>query len=124
GPGEQYAAVAPGRRTAGKTGAGKLSPQPLPAGKTASFIPRLIGEVRGYSETSKTSWRGANDQVFIDAAKRYNDKYGLSPRDPGYITHEFLKSWAMIESGGEGDRKAFMTDPFQVNDPRNWVAEK
>jgi hypothetical protein len=119
---EQYAAAA-GTRSSGKPRTGKQPQNPSSTAKQASSKP-AIGEVRGYLEVGKTNWRAANDQIFIDAAKKYNEKYGLSPNDPGYITPEFLKSWAMIESGGEGDRKAFLTDPFQVNDPRNWVPEK
>jgi len=117
--GEQYAAVG------GRGGrSGPAQPQKPSTAKQTPSKAGLIGEVHGYSEIGKTSWRAANDQVFIDAAKIYNEKYGLLPNHSGYITPEFLKSWAMIESGGEGDRKAFLTDPFQVNDPRNWVAEK
>ncbi len=81
-----------------------------------------VGEVRDYNESGNDSWRAANDKAFTNAANNYNKKYGLKPGDRGYITPEFLKSWAMIESGG--DKKAFSTDPFQVNDPRNWAKEK
>jgi hypothetical protein len=44
--------------------------------------------------------------------------------DQGYRTPEFLKAWAMRESGGEGDERAFRTDPFQVNNPGDWAPEK
>jgi hypothetical protein len=82
-------------------------------GSQQSVVQQAIGNVRDYSETGNDSWRNSNDQVFIDAAKQYNEKYGLLPNHPGYITPEFLKSWAMIESGGT--KKAFLSDPFQVN---------
>ena len=89
-------------------------PQKAPgSAATVQSTPGRIGKVRGYSETGTDSWRAANDQVFIEAAKKYNEKYGLLPNHPGYITPEFLKSWAMIESGGT--KAAFESDPFQVN---------
>lgn len=30
----------------------------------------------------------------------------------------------MVESGSSADRKVFLTDPFQVNNPQDWVPAK
>ena len=82
--------------------------------------PTKIGEIKGFPETGKTAWRSANDLVFIQAANEYNSAHGLSKNDEGYITPKLLKAWAMIESGGEGDKEAFLRDPLQVNNPDDW----
>ena len=37
---------------------------------------------------------------------------------------QMLKAWTMVESGGEGDKAAFLSDPFQVNNPGDWVHSK
>ena len=74
--------------------------------------------VRGYPDTGKDAWRAANDAVFIRAAADWNAKNGLKPGDPRYLDPQFMKAWAMVESGG--DKRAFLTDPFQVNKPGDW----
>lgn len=102
---QQYAWASPREASA-------AVPGQQPGGQRRA-TPPAIGMVRDYPETGQDSWRAANDQIFINAAKKYNEKYGLFPNHPGYITPEFLKSWAMIESGGT--KSAFLTDPFQVN---------
>lgn len=81
-----------------------------------------IGAIEGYPETGSNSWRADNDQTFIDACTNYNEKYGLSEGDDGYITPKMLKAWAMVESGGSPD--AFLTDPLQVNNPGDWDDRK
>lgn len=81
-----------------------------------------IGEIDGYPESGNNSWRAANDQVFIDACNNYNEKYGLSEGDDGYVSPKMLKAWAMVESGGTRD--AFETDPLQVNNPGDWDDRK
>jgi hypothetical protein len=52
--------------------------------------------VPGYPDTGADSWRAANDQVFIDAAKKFNSERGLKPGDPKYIDPQFIKAWAMV----------------------------
>ncbi|MBW3139629.1 VCBS repeat-containing protein [Ferrimonas balearica] len=79
-------------------------------------------QVPGYDESGSNSWRSDNDQVFIDAVKEYNQKYGLSPGDDSYWTAKLLKAQAMIESGGH--KSAFLSDPLQVNVAGDWVPEK
>ena len=101
--------VTPNKPTATAPGKAKSSP---------------IKPIEGYPETGKNSWRSDNDEVFIKAAKDYNTKYNLKPGDPGYRTPEFMKAWAMRESGGEGDFKQFASDPFQVNNPGDWADKK
>lgn len=81
-------------------------------------------EIPGYPEIGRNSWRASNDYAFEAAANFYNKKYGLRRGDSDYKTPEFLKAWAMRESGGEGDRSAFSSDPFQVNVPGDWAPEK
>lgn len=83
-----------------------------------------IGEIKGYPETGNTEWRSYNDQIFIDACNSYNEKYNLTEEDDGYITPKQLKAWAMVESGGAGDKEAFLTDPLQVNNPGDWDERK
>jgi len=83
-----------------------------------------IAEIPGFPQTGKTSWRAANDLAFSAAADFYNRKYGLKPGDQGFRTPEFMKAWAMRESGGEGSRAAFLSDPYQVNNSRDWADEK
>lgn len=81
---------------------------------------RPIAEIPGYPQSGKTSWRSSNDLIFAAAADHYNHKYKLKPGDQGFRTPEFMKAWAMRESGGEGNRADFLTDPFQVNVPGDW----
>lgn len=81
-----------------------------------------IGAIEGYPETGNNSWRADNDQAFIDACNNYNEKYGLSEGDDGYVSPKMLKAWAMVESGGSPD--AFATDPLQVNNPGDWDDRK
>lgn len=38
-----------------------------------------------YPETGADSWRSANDQVFIEAANKFNRERGLKPGDPKYV---------------------------------------
>lgn len=78
--------------------------------------------IEGYPETGNNSWRADNDQAFIDACNNYNEKYGLSEGDDGYVSPKMLKAWAMVESGGPPD--AFATDPLQVNNPGDWDDRK
>jgi hypothetical protein len=61
-----------------------------------------ISEIPGFPQNDKTSWRSSNDHVFAAAADFYNKKYKLKQGDQGFRTPEFMKSWAMVESGGEG----------------------
>jgi hypothetical protein len=37
---------------------------------------------------------------------------------------QLLKAWAMVESGGDLFKSAFLSDPFQVNKPGDWVTDK
>ena len=79
-------------------------------------------QVQGYPETGAFSWRAQHDQIFIDMASDWNFNHDLSPGDDGFRTPEFLKTWAMVESGGS--KQAFLSDPFQVNNLGDWVPEK
>jgi hypothetical protein len=112
----------------------RVPPQP-PAGQNRSSYGRVrivgverdltvpirpIAEIPGYPQNGRTSWRSSNDLIFAAAADHYNHKYNLKPEDQGFRTPEFMKAWAMRESGGEGNRDAFLTDPFQVNNPGDW----
>lgn len=81
-----------------------------------------IGEISGYPETGKNSWRAENDQIFNNAVNEYNSKYGLKPEDDGYWTPKMLKAQAMIESGGS--KEAFLSDPLQVNVSGDWDPKK
>lgn len=84
-------------------------------------LPRTrIAAMPGYPEDKRTAWRSSNDAAFVAAANFYNRKYGLKPGDQGFRTAEFLKAWAMVESGGEGNESDFRSDPFQVNKPGDW----
>ena len=109
------------------------SPSPEPAAKplgqrpveaaTASPAParpRRMAEIPGFPDSGKTAWRASNDYAFEAAANLYNKKDSLRPGYAGHRTPEFLKAWAMRESGGEGDEQSFKTDPFQVNNPGDW----
>ena len=106
--------------------------QPGPNQNSAAFIGNLnqaaermrreIGAARtslraipGYSDSGLSTWRGANDRVFIEAANRFNTQRGLKPDDPKHIDPLFVKAWAMVESGGS--KLAFLRDPLQVNNP-------
>ena len=80
--------------------------------------------IAGYPETGTKSWRSANDQVFVDAANKFNAERGLKPGDPKYIDPQFIKAWAMVESGSESDKSAFLKDPLQVNNPGDWKDPK
>jgi hypothetical protein len=84
----------------------------------------IIGPVPGYPETGRDNWRACNDQKFIDAAGSHNTFYGLKPGSPGYVTPQLLKAWAMVESGGDMFKASFLSDPFQVNKPADWVSDK
>jgi hypothetical protein len=109
-PGEQYAAAS-GPSQTGQAG-------------SQSGCVGIIGAVPGYPETGRNSWRACNDQKFIDAAENHDTFYGLKPGHPGYVTPQLLKAWAMVESGGDLFKSAFLSDPFQVNKPGDWVFDK
>lgn len=81
-----------------------------------------IGPVPGYPEHGEHAWRSSNDEIFTKSVDSFNKKYNLTEGDPGYWTAQRLKAQAMIESGGH--RKAFETDPLQVNNAGDWVPEK
>ena len=83
-----------------------------------------IAEIPGFPRTGKTSWRSANDLDFSAASDFYNRKYGLKQGEQGFRTPEFMKAWAMRESGGEGDERTFRTDPFQVHNTGDHPEEK
>lgn len=81
-----------------------------------------LGQVPGYPEGGRNSWRASNDGTFSDAAEQHNSEGDLQPGDDGYIDAKTLKAWAMIESGGK--KSAFLSDPFQVNVPGDWDPRK
>lgn len=81
-----------------------------------------IGPVEGYPETGKNFWRSGNDDVIVAAANKYNAENRYFPGDAEYMTPQLVKAWMMRESGGSPN--AFKSDPFQVNTPGDWVAEK
>lgn len=87
-----------------------------------TFASETIAEISEYTQTGKDKWRSSNDKTFIVAAAYYNYKYHLTPNDPGYRTPQFMKAWAMVESGG--NRDAFLSDPFQVNNIGDWANPK
>jgi hypothetical protein len=98
-----------------------------PAGHAAGQVapPRTrVAAMPGFPESGRNSWRSSNDLGFIAAADFYNKKYGLKPGDQGFRTPEFLKAWAMRESGGEGNEREFRTDPFQMNNAGDWTRHK
>src|SRR5258708_12808780 len=53
---------------------------------------------------------------------KYNSKNEYLPDDPRYVSPQMMKSWMMQESGG--NRQALESDPFQVNNSGDWVADK
>ncbi|HEY5411647.1 MAG TPA: hypothetical protein VIJ94_13075 [Caulobacteraceae bacterium] len=90
------------------------SPKPAPPPPVAPLPTQTtIDPIPGYDQTGDNAWRAANDQTFLDAVNRYNAANGYRPGDPGYWTADMLKAQAMQESGGS--RRAFSTDPLQVN---------
>jgi hypothetical protein len=115
--GAAMAAPAPraggGMRQVGRGGA-------LPSVRPPTLPRTRVAAMPGYPEGPRTAWRSSNDLAFIAAADFYNKKYGLKPSDEEFRTPEFLKAWAMRESGGEGNEREFRTDPFQVNNPGDW----
>ena len=81
--------------------------------------PATLKPIRGYrQDNKKDAWRKANDDAFTKAANDYNGQHGFHPGDPGYADPQFVKAWAMAESGG--DEHAFMTDPLQANNAGDW----
>lgn len=111
------------------------APRGMPVQPSSNQAPRQIdnhrrpltrpaAEISSFPQDGPRAWRTANDYAFEAAANFYNKKYGLRLGDIDYKTPHFLKAWAMRESGGEGNRAAFQTDPFQVNNPGDWVPEK
>jgi len=83
-----------------------------------------LGAVFGYPESGAGAYRSENDLVIRDAVADYNSRNGYREGDAGYISPELMKSWEMQESGGLKNRSAFESDPFQVNNLRDWVPEK
>lgn len=83
---------------------------------------RKLRAIPGYSETGAAAWRSANDQVFIDAANKFNAERGFKAGDPEYVDPQLIKAWAMVESGGS--KEAFLRDPLQVNNPGDWKYPK
>lgn len=81
-----------------------------------------IGPIPGYPEDGKHAWRAANDDAFAAAADQYNNDNVYWPGDPEYVTPRLVKAMAMRESGGNPED--FKTDPLQVNNPGDWVADK
>lgn len=81
-----------------------------------------LRSIPGYLNTGVSSWRAANDRVFIEAAERFNRRYGFKLGDSGHVDPLLIKAWAMVESGGS--RSAFLTDPLQVNNPGDWKPPK
>ena len=82
-----------------------------------------ISPVPGYSESGKNWWRGANDALIIQEVDFYNDAHGYSPGDYRVVdSPEMVKAWEMEESGGT--ESAFMRDPMQVNNPKDWDPHK
>jgi len=81
-----------------------------------------IGPAVEYPETGKNSWRAGNDDVIVETVNRFNRANRYLPGDAEYMTPQLVKSWMMQESGGS--RRAFETDPFQVNNRQDWAAEK
>jgi hypothetical protein len=85
-----------------------------------SFLP----PVNGYPEDGPFDWRSENDVIFRKAADKFNADRGFKLGDPFFMDPYFLKAWAMVESGGSGDKSEFLRDPFQVNKRGDWVDEK
>jgi hypothetical protein len=81
-----------------------------------------IGPIPGYPEDDKHAWRASNDDAFAAAANKYNNDNVYWPSDPEYVTPRMVKAMAMRESGGHPD--VFKTDPLQVNNRGDWVADK
>src|SRR5258708_33985482 len=81
-----------------------------------------IGPVQGYPETGRDAWRAGNDGAILNTTGKYNSKNGYLPDDPRYVSPQMMKSWMMQESGG--NRQALESDPFQVNNSGDWVADK
>ena len=82
----------------------------------------VLKAIPGYPETGGSSWRAGNDKVFVEAANRFNSQRGLKAGDPRYVDAQFLKAWAMVESGG--NKSAFLTDPLQANNPGDFKSPK
>lgn len=76
----------------------------------------------GFPQDGADAWRAANDAIFERAANEFNQRNGQKPGDPRYVDPQFLKAWAMVESGGS--KHAFLTDPFQVNKIGDWDNRK
>ncbi|HUP91336.1 MAG TPA: RHS repeat-associated core domain-containing protein [Solimonas sp.] len=62
------------------------------------------------------------DDYVIEAVETYNDQGGFSPGDKEYLTPDLVK--AMIGTESAFDLRAYVSDPMQVNVPRDWDAEK
>lgn len=102
---------------AGITPAGAAAGGPPP--NTGNSRPKHpIGEIPGYPELGKGAWRAGLDDQISSSVDSYNSKHGLKPGDPLYLAPHLVKSWMMEESGG--DRRAFETDPMQVNKQADW----
>ncbi len=83
-----------------------------------------LREVPGYPEDGENAWRGNLDTQIFSAVYEYNAEFNQQPGDYGYIDPSTVKAWAMIESGGEGSRDSFLSDPLQVNNSGDWVEDK
>jgi len=109
---------------------GQVDPDRLVLGRPeGNYLPATgpknpIGPVVGYPETGKNSWRAGNDDVIVAAVDKYNAENRYFPGDVDYMTPQLMKSWMMEESGSGAHRRYFESDPFQVNNSRDWVAEK
>ena len=111
------------RRTGLGAGAGAVVTTRNGAPQASEKVSRTrVKPVTGYPETGKDSWRAANDAIFEKATDDFNTEHGLKPGDARYMYPQLVKVWAMVESGGSKD--AFLSDPFQVNNTRDWVNEK
>ena len=58
--------------------------------------------------------------MIVAAVNKYNAENRYFPGDAEYVTPQSMKSWMMEESGSGAHRRYFETDPFQVNNRRDW----
>ncbi|MBI3712208.1 MAG: hypothetical protein HY253_04485 [Burkholderiales bacterium] len=118
------AAPANGQLNSVKNSNGDLKPDVKKGGAASGEATgtAVIGAIPGYPETGKTAWRAQNDSDFISAARDANQ--GYKEGDQGYVSAKTVKAWAMVESGGEGSKKAFLSDPLQVNNNGDWDPKK
>jgi hypothetical protein len=105
-----------------QTPAKPQAPSPPPSSAAPSPRQTVIDPIPNFDQTGRNAWRAANDPIFLDAVNRFNAANGYRPGDAGYWLADLLKAQAMKESGG--DKHAFLTDPLQVNNVRDWEAHK